>query len=594
MEFYFELIGVLFTILLLFTYFSKSKINKSTNIFFKSLLILSLFGIVLSLSNNTILQKGYTVYRIIWLIIYLGYVISVIKKYKYITSESLYENYLKIISKIVLISCLITFVLFFIMPLLSKTLNNYIYLEGIGFDICYVISLVLLLLSCLNITFNYKILNKNKYLITLIESIFVLVSYYDGVIVSLNEIFILYLIYFNLENPDLKIIENLTVSKELAEKSNKKKTEFLTNMSHQIRTPINVIDGLSQIIDESDDITSIKENAKDIRIASSNLVSLVNGILDISLLESGNIKINNNNYEVYEMLEDVIELTKSKIIKKDIEIKTNISDNIPTVLYGDSERIKQALLNLFDNAIKFTKEGSIELKVTSTVSGSLCRLRMSVKDTGVGIDKNDIHKLFEKFNKLDNNSRREGNGLGLAITKNIIDLMDGKIDVESEKGLGSIFTITIDQKIISNTTRKDVAANYNNREVKPFDAKNKRVLVVDDNRLNIKVITKMLQAYNIQILSCNSGQECLDILEKDQDFDLILMDDMMPNMSGIETLDILKKLSRVSGFTIPVVVLTANAVTGMKEEYLRKGFDDYLAKPIEKPELNRVLKKFLK
>ena len=561
-------------------------------------MILSLFGIVLSLSNNTILQKGYTVYRIIWLIIYLGYVISVIKKYKYITSESLYENYLKIISKIVLISCLITFVLFFIMPLLSKTLNNYIYLEGIGFDICYVISLVLLLLSCLNITFNYKILNKNKYLIlliiTLIESIFVLVSYYDGVIVSLNEIFILYLIYFNLENPDLKIIENLTVSKELAEKSNKKKTEFLTNMSHQIRTPINVIDGLSQIIDESDDITSIKENAKDIRIASSNLVSLVNGILDISLLESGNIKINNNNYEVYEMLEDVIELTKSKIIKKDIEIKTNISDNIPTVLYGDSERIKQALLNLFDNAIKFTKEGSIELKVTSTVSGSLCRLRMSVKDTGVGIDKNDIHKLFEKFNKLDNNSRREGNGLGLAITKNIIDLMDGKIDVESEKGLGSIFTITIDQKIISNTTRKDVAANYNNREVKPFDAKNKRVLVVDDNRLNIKVITKMLQAYNIQILSCNSGQECLDILEKDQDFDLILMDDMMPNMSGIETLDILKKLSRVSGFTIPVVVLTANAVTGMKEEYLRKGFDDYLAKPIEKPELNRVLKKFLK
>lgn len=601
MEIYFQLVSFLFIVLLVFIYFSKCRLNKNSNKFFKKLLVFSLLGTILAAAgtffNNNLLLNGYLVYHIIWLIIYFCYVISVIEKYKYIANESLYDKHLNIISKIGIIASLISLVVLFILPIFSTDLNNYISLNR--FDVYHVISLFLLLFSCIVITFNYHVLSKNKYLvlllITLIETIFVLVGYYfDLIFTPLDEILILYLIYFNIENLDLKTIENLVIAKEQAEKSNLKKNEFLTTMSHQIRTPINVIDGLSQVIDELDDIDSIKDNAKDIRIASNNLVSLVNGILDISLLEAGSIKINNSNYEVYEMLENVIELTKSKVIKKNLEIKANISDTIPTVLYGDSERIKQALLNLFDNAIKFTKSGSIELKVTSTISGSLCRLKMSVKDTGIGISKGDIHKLFEKFGKLNDSSLSVGNGLGLAITKNIVDLMGGKIDVESEKDLGSIFTITIDQKIISNVTKKEVVAHYNDEEVKVFDASGKKVLVVDDNRLNIKVISKILQSYNIEIVSCTSGQECLDILEKNQNFDLILMDDMMPNMSGIETLEILKKLARVSGFSIPVVVLTANAVTGMKEEYLKKGFDDYLAKPIEKPELNRVLKRFLK
>ena len=172
--------------------------------------------------------------------------------------------------------------------------------------------------------------------------------------------------------------------------------------------------------------------------------------------------------------------------------------------------------------------------------------------------------------------------------------MNGKIDVESEYGLGSIFTVIIDQKIISPLTKEQLLKNKTTKEVKTFDAKDKKVLVVDDNRLNLKVASKLLSSYNIDVTTCNSGEDFLELIDKNQDFDLILMDDMMPNMSGVETLEIFKKQERVSGFYIPVVVLTANAVTGMKEDYLAKGFDDYLAKPIEKPELNRVLKKFLK
>jgi signal transduction histidine kinase/ActR/RegA family two-component response regulator len=480
---------------------------------------------------------------------------------------------------------------------MSNIVDNNIYLIGKAKDVTYFITLFISLLTCLFIVFNYKNFNKKTYLILLIsniiETVLVIINYYNNITtIATSETFILYLLYLTIENPDLSIINSLIVSKEQALRASKEKSDFLTNMSHQIRTPINVIDGLSQLIETDTDIDSIKENTKDIRVASKNLVSLVNGILDISLLESGNIKINNKNYETYEMFDSVVELAKSMVINKKVEIKTNIARNIPTVLLGDAERIKQVLLNLLSNAIKFTKEGSVELKVTAMVSGSLCRLKMSVKDTGIGITKDNIHKIFNKFQKLDNTATSEGNGLGLVITQNIVDLMDGKIDVESEYGLGSIFTITIDQKIISPITYEEMLINKNNKEVKPFNCSGKKVLVVDDNRLNLKVAAKLLDSYNIEVTMCNSGEECLDIIDKNQDFDLILIDDMMPNMSGVETLEIFKKQERISGFSIPIVVLTANAVTGMKEEYLAKGFDDYLAKPIEKPELNRILKKF--
>ena len=419
------------------------------------------------------------------------------------------------------------------------------------------------------------------------------IGMYNNIYVFL-EVFILYLLYLSIANPDLVIINDLTLAKEQAERSNKSKTEFLTSMSHQIRTPVNTIDGLCQLIEEDKDMENIKENVKDIRVASKNLVDLVNGILDISLLESGNIKIINQNYETYEVFDSVLELAKSMVINKNVKVKGDISDNIPSVLLGDSERIKQVLLNLLSNAIKFTKEGTVELKVTSTVSGNLCRLKMAVKDTGSGISKENLHKIFSKFEKLDNNTVSEGNGLGLVITQNIVELMEGKLDVESEYGLGSVFTVTIDQKIISPITREEQLMNKSNKQVKTFDATGKRILLVDDNRLNLKVASKMLASYNIEVTECSSGKEFLDVIDKNKNFDLILLDDMMPNMSGVEALDIFKKQERVEGFSIPVVVLTANAVTGMKEDYLSRGFDDYLAKPIEKPELNRILRKFLK
>ena len=593
-----RLIGLLFIILLLIVFFKKDKLNKTNSKIFKRLIILNLLGeilviIISKFNSNVILTKMFLGYQLIFLIWYFLYIFSSSRKNKYIASDSTYQkslNNMMILSSILTVISIASLI---IAPLYLTPI------AGLALNITFIASLVILMFSCFSLTINISYFSQKQYLtlllITLLESAFLLLGHYTDIIIeALGETFILYLLYFFIENPDLKIINNLTLAKEQAERNSHEKSAFLTNMSHQIRTPISVIGGLSQLIENESDLKFIKENTKDIRVASKNLVDLVNGILDISLLESGSIKINNKNYETYEMFESVIELSKSMVINKKVEIKSNIADNIPTVLYGDSERIKQVLLNLLSNAIKFTKEGSVELKVTATVSGSLCRLKMSVKDTGIGISKENIHKIFTKFQKLNDNNNSEGNGLGLVITQNLVELMNGKIDVESEYGLGSIFTVIIDQKIISPLTKEQLLKNKTTKEVKTFDAKDKKVLVVDDNRLNLKVASKLLSSYNIDVTTCNSGEDFLELIDKNQDFDLILMDDMMPNMSGVETLEIFKKQERVSGFYIPVVVLTANAVTGMKEDYLAKGFDDYLAKPIEKPELNRVLKKFLK
>ena len=272
----------------------------------------------------------------------------------------------------------------------------------------------------------------------------------------------------------------------------------------------------------------------------------------------------------------------SKILLKFI---SKIDKNIPTTLIGDTERIEQVLLSIISNSIKYTEKGHINFNIDSINSEALCRLKITISDTGIGIKEDEIKKIFENNN--DNNL--EKNSLSLRYAKKLIDLMDGKIEVQSKENEGTTFTVTIDQK---NTV--DIEETKEKKTLKHFSAEGKRILLVDDNKLNVKVATKLLEPYKAEIVEANSGKECLDILEKDNNYDLILMDDLMPNMSGTETLEILRKIERIEGYTIPIVVLTANAIHGMREKYIDKGFDDYLAKPIDKYELNRVLIKFLK
>jgi len=458
----------------------------------------------------------------------------------------------------------------------------------------YLVSLLFVILSLFVMLIYVKTISNKDYLrlyIPLLISMIVIIvqscSSRLGIVVS-GYTFVVLFLYLVLESVDAKVINYLRVAKESAEKANIEKTEFLEKISREIRGPLNTIDGFSQVIMDEENIDNIKEDVKDIRMASNNLVDMINGIMDISLIESGKMEISNRDYDTMEMLDSVSMMAKTLINKKNIDFKVDYANNIPRVLSGDSEKIKRVLINLFRNAVQYSDKGEILFKVSCVNSNGVCRLIMSVTDTGHGIKKEELNTIFNRYERVTGKSG--SNGLGLAIVENLVGLMNGKVDVDSEFGKGSTFTVTIDQKVIQ---AESIKVSHDNMRIKMFDASGMRVLVVDDNKLNLKVATKMLNSYNIEVVEAISGQEFLDIIDKDHNFDLILMDDMMPKMSGTETLNIYKKIERVDGFSIPVVVLTANAISGMRDKYLKEGFDEYLSKPIDKYELNRVLRKFL-
>ncbi len=596
---------LIYTFLLSIVFFSKERINKKENNIYSYLLIetvaLLSFGIILyfmmkssSYTMKMIMNKLYLFFNLLWTYLFTLYILSTLY------SEKLFNSKSSTIRNILI--GFFQFILIMVLPL-NFTINDNgaMFAYGISTIVTYFLSFIYVIILIYVLLSKIKFAKQSKYIPLYL---FFVLGTFCTIIQAINpalflvvplEALLTAVMYFTIENPDAKMIEQLNKARDEAVKANQAKTDFLSSMSHEIRTPLNAICGFSNSLLENDGVSDdAKGDVKNIIMASDTLLELVNGILDISKIEANKLEIIDSVYSFKKMYEELILLTKARIGEKPIEFKHSYDESIPEFLYGDGIRVKQVIINLLTNSAKYTKDGYIDFRINSIQKNNIIRLIISVEDSGIGIKKESIDKLFTKFERLgvEKQTTTEGTGLGLAITKKLVEMMGGKIVVQSIYGKGSIFTISLDQRMLTNEELTKVMKEKETEEKTDeiIDASGKNILVVDDNMLNLKVAERLLKAYKCNITLVSSGSECLDKVSNNK-YDLILLDDMMPRMSGTETL---QKLKEIETFNTPVVALTANAITGMKEEYINRGFNDYLSKPIIKEDLNRVMKKYLK
>ena len=437
----------------------------------------------------------------------------------------------------------------------------------------------------------------------LVAAILELVVYYIsiglsiGTVLAIGMIFLLIMAIIKTGNDLLRTEQK----RQQAVTAKEAQAKFLANMSHEIRTPINAIIGMNEMILREYENEAVKDYACDIKSASNMLLGLVNDILDFSKIESGQMEIAEENYSLAPMIQDEILLLNARAMGKPISTVIDVDSKIPSVLYGDELRIKQVLTNILSNAVKYTKEGTVTLKVSHQwIDTEKIMLSFAVSDTGAGIKEEDLAELFDSFKRLDINKNRnvEGTGLGLNIARQLAELMKGDITVESTYGVGSTFTITIPQIVVNAAPignfeeyiKKSKKEKKENREI--FTAPKASILIVDDNAMNLSVMKGLLKRTKIQLDLAASGEECLQLAKK-RAYDIILMDHMMPEMDGVEALKLLREDASGKNQQTVVIALTANAVAGCREMYMEYGFNDYISKPVQAEHLEETLLQYL-
>jgi len=568
---------------------------------------------------NQLVNTVYFGMLVYMLYLYIDY-IEVFLKHRLNKIQALFNNFILIGTGVILIINIFTGWVF-------SFSSNGEYLHGPLYLILFVLSIYFIIDSVVISLVHRKWMSRRQFASVMFFSFMLIVGtvfqvfFFPEVLLNLFCASVaIMVITFSLETPDYfrltvameelkKVAEDLDIAKKdaidarnEAIEANKAKSEFLASMSHEIRTPINGVLGMNSIILKEAKDPNILEYARNIDSAGNGLLSLINDILDFSKIESGKMEIVPVEYKLSNVLSDAYNMIFMRAKDKGLDLYFENNMTIPNELYGDEARVRQIIVNLLTNAIKYTEEGMVVLTADWEQGDKPDEmiLMVSVKDTGIGIKKEALDKLFQAFSRVDQvrNRNIEGTGLGLKITRQFLDMMGGRIEVESEYGAGSEFTVYIPQKIIAKEDLGDFATYSNistdtekvvkNRFVCP-DA---RILVVDDVEMNLRVFTGLLKETKINIDTATSGDECIAKI-REKTYDMVFLDHLMPHKDGIETLHEMRALSTIFNPNTPVIMLTANAIQGVKDEYIKEGFTDYLSKPVHEEELNAMILKHL-
>ena len=600
--FTFSACSFFYSVLLTIMFFSKKRIQTLENKIYSYLIISNLIGVVLGVSCytsilhrdafpilNDFISKALLIYYLTWISFFTAYTFVISYSKKESDKESK-EKYFKNIFNILTVIYVVIAILVFILPLNYFSKGTIAYSFGPSANLLYILIPVYIFICLIEMFKNFKEIKNKKYLplfafIIIGTVVMIIQKLNPGLLLMTSmETFVTFLMYFTIENPDIKMIEELTKTKSLVEKNNNDKSIFIFNTTQQIRHPLNMIEQRTEQLLEDELNDDEKEKVIDIRNAQQRIAYILRGVMDVSTIDAKNIKIVKNQYKVANLLTEITLRSKQEATEKGLEFRTNFDEAIPEMLYGDSIRLKQIINALISNAIKYTKEGFVELNVNSIVSFDVCRLVVSVKDSGIGVNAEDINKLFQsKTDENDISDKVDESNVTLDVAKKMVNLIGGTITVRSEKNKGSEFTLIVDQKIASSNDKIDNIIN----EYKKTEDKIK-ILLVDDNEEERTLLTKKLGGIS-KLTIAKNGEEGLKRIRNKEKYDVLLIKESMEKLDAYQTI---KKAKILEFVPDKIIVLADN-----KEEEEKLTINGYNAIFFDTPEqqfikkLNNIIKK---